>query len=70
MILYSTTTCPMCHMLAAKMDEKGIKYDKVTDTNILEEKGIMHVPILETDDGSRMNLAEAMYYINNLEGHE
>lgn len=67
MTLYSTISCPMCKMLATKMDEKGIRYEKVVDEDVLASKNIMHVPILETDDGRMMDLAEAMFYINNLE---
>ncbi len=63
MKLYSTPGCPMCQMLAQKMNEKNIKFEKVMDLDVLEEKNITHVPVLETDDGRLLNLPEALKYV-------
>lgn len=63
MTLYSTPSCPMCRMLAQKMDERHIPYEKIMDVDVLEQKGISHVPVLETDDGRMMDLAEALKFI-------
>lgn len=63
MKLYSTPTCPMCQMLAQKMNEKNMPYEKIMDIDVLESKNITHVPVLETDDGRMLDLAEALKFI-------
>lgn len=63
MKLYSTPTCPMCQMLAQKMNEKHMSYEKIMDIDVLESKNITHVPVLETDDGRMLDLAEALKFI-------
>ncbi len=63
MKLYSTPTCPMCQMLAQKMNEKHMPYEKIMDIDVLESKNITHVPVLETDDGRMLDLAEALKFI-------
>ena len=57
-ILY-TINCPRCHVLKEKLDLAGIKYRVVTDTNLLREKGVTHLPVLETD-GKMLGFAEAL----------
>lgn len=63
MILYSTPGCPMCQMLSQKMTERGISFEKHMDVAEMERKNIQHVPVLETDDGKMLSLAEALQYI-------
>lgn len=53
----------MCQMLAQKMSEKGIPFEKNMDVAEMERKKIQHVPVLETDDGKMLSLAEALQYI-------
>lgn len=53
----------MCQMLAQKMNEKQMSYEKVMDIDVLESKNITHVPVLETDDGRMLDLAEALKFI-------
>lgn len=65
-ILYSTG-CPKCKMLKAKLDTKGIKYDVVTDVNVMESKGFMSVPMLEIN-GEVMNYMKADEWIKNYKG--
>lgn len=67
MKLYSTPGCPMCQMLAQKMSEKNIQYEKVIDLDVLEKKNITHVPVLETDDGRMLNLPDALKYVTTRE---
>jgi hypothetical protein len=50
-------------MLAQKMSEKGIPFEKNMDVAEMERKKIQHVPVLETDDGKMLSLAEALQYI-------
>lgn len=53
----------MCHMLAKKMEENNVPFERCMDIDEMEKKGITHVPILETDDGQMLSLAEALQYI-------
>ena len=46
MTLYSTG-CPSCRLLKEKLDKFGKQYDLVTDKNIMRDKGIDKVPVLE-----------------------
>lgn len=63
MTLYSTPGCPMCQMLAKKMEERGIPFEKCMDVDTMQSIGIEHVPVLRTDDGTMLNLAEALRYV-------
>lgn len=62
--LYSTH-CPRCNVLEKKLTSKNIKYVEVNDINIMEQKGIMSVPVLEVD-GKMMSFTEANDWINNI----
>ena len=57
-ILYAIN-CPRCHVLKEKLDLAGIKYRVVTNTNVLREKGVTHLPVLEVG-GKMLGFAEAM----------
>lgn len=61
-ILYSTG-CPRCNVLKQKLDGKGIRYVTVNDVDIMTEKGIATVPVLEVD-GQMMPFKEAVDWIN------
>lgn len=40
------------------------------DTDVMAEKGIQTVPVMELDDGKRLNFAEALKYVEVLSnGH-
>ena len=62
-ILY-TIGCPNCRVLERKLDSKGIKYQSVTDLQIMEEKGIKSAPFLEVGD-ELMNFSQALRWVNN-----
>lgn len=64
--LYSLPGCPMCDMLAEKLDANKIQYTKVTGTDVMKIQGITHVPMLETEDGKLLSLADAMRYIEGV----
>lgn len=53
----------MCNMLAQKMTERGIPFEKNMDVAEMERRNIQHVPVLETDDGKMLSLTEALQYI-------
>lgn len=65
-ILFSTG-CPKCDVLKQKLDTAGIKYEVVSDAARLEAEGIDYVPVLEAD-GSRMEFAEAVKWVNERGG--
>lgn len=61
-ILYSNG-CPKCKVIEAKLKQKGIKYEHITDVEIMLEKGFMSMPVLEAN-GTTMNFTEANNWIN------
>jgi len=62
--LYSTG-CANCRVLESKMEAKGIKYEHISDIDVMREKGFMSVPMLEVD-GKVMNFAEANEWLKNI----
>lgn len=60
--LYTTESCPMCKMLKKKLEEKNIPFQLINDVDVLTEKNIMHVPVLEIDN-KYMNLKEALTWV-------
>lgn len=59
--LYSTG-CPRCNVLKQKLDSKNIEYTVINDVDIMTEKGIETVPVLEVD-GQLMKFPEAMKWV-------
>lgn len=62
-ILYSTG-CPQCHVLETKLNNKGIKYNVITDIAVMLNKGLVTVPVLEVD-GELLKFAAAVNFINH-----
>ena len=60
--LYSTG-CPRCNVLKQKLDSKNIEYTVVNDVDIMTEKGISAVPVLEVD-GQLLQFKEAVDWVN------
>lgn len=52
-ILYKSLVCPQCKVIQAKLDQKGIVYNMVTDVDAMVALGIKSIPTLEID-GERM----------------
>lgn len=65
MVLYTKENCPRCKVLKMKLDKKNIKYDEVSDIDLLISKGIKQAPILEVD-GEFMDLNKANTFLNSL----
>lgn len=65
-----TIHCPKCKVLETKLKQKNIKYEEITDENIIEKERLDEIPILELDNGERLKFAEANKYINSLQGCE
>lgn len=61
-ILYSTG-CPKCNVLKAKLDNKNIKYDVVSNVDIIMSKGISTVPVLEID-GQLLEFKKSVDWVN------
>ena len=63
-ILYSTH-CPRCEVLEEKLRRKGIKYIEENSVEVMQEKGIMSVPVLEYN-GELFDFGKAVKLINSL----
>lgn len=63
-ILYSTH-CPRCEVLEEKLKIKGIKYIEENSVEVMQEKGITSVPILEYN-GELLDFINAVKLINSL----
>jgi glutaredoxin len=63
-IILFTTGCPKCRVLEAKLKQKGIKYEEVTDMNVMTERRFLTVPVLEVN-GTTMNFTQAVEWANN-----
>ena len=61
--LYSTD-CPKCKVLETKLKQKNIDYEVCTDIEKMKSLKIMSAPILEMDDGNRLNFADAVKWVN------
>ena len=61
--LYSTN-CPKCKVLETKLKQKNIDYEVCTDIERMKSLKIMSAPILEMDDGNRLNFADAVKWVN------
>lgn len=62
-VMYGKEDCPQCEVLANKLTDAGIVYDKVLDVEAICKKGFMSAPILEVD----MTYAEAFQWVMDKE---
>jgi len=63
--LYSTN-CPKCKVLETKLNNKNISYEVCTDIDEMRLLKIMSAPVLEMEDGSRLNFTDAVKWVNNI----
>jgi glutaredoxin-related protein len=61
-VTFYSNNCPRCNILQQKLDEKGVIYEKVSDINIMRQKGFMSAPMFEVD-GNIMNYLEAINWV-------
>ena len=54
--------CPRCKVLKSKLDQKGIKYENITDVEVMKAKGFQEAPKLEVD-GVIMDFKTAVEWI-------
>lgn len=64
-VLYSTH-CPKCNVLEKKLNQKNINFKEVNDIEIMKDKNIFSVPVLEVD-GNMMDFATASKWVNTQE---
>lgn len=60
-ILY-TTHCPQCKVLEAKLKEKKINYSQITNVELMLQKGMDSVPVLEVE-GKLLNYSQALKWV-------
>ena len=60
--IYKTEHCPMCKLLTQKLEEKHIPFNVVSEINILKQKNILQVPMLEVNN-SLLNFQEALKWV-------
>ena len=54
--------CPRCRVLKSKLDHKNIKYENISDIELMKAKGFTEAPKLEVN-GVVMNFKEAVAWI-------
>lgn len=64
MILLYSNNCPRCTVLEAKLKNKNIKYEKITNIEIMQQKGIDNVPVLEKD-GQLLSFNESIKFVQD-----
>lgn len=64
MTLY-TTNCPKCKILESKLKAKNIKYDTVTDIEVMQRKGFHQAPMLEIGN-MVLGYLSAINYLNGV----
>ena len=63
-VLYSND-CPRCKILKQKLDAKQVKYEIVSDIDVMTEKGFMMLPMLDVN-GEIMEFGKAIEWVNKL----
>ena len=64
-----TTHCPRCKVLEAKLGQKGISYNEVTNVAEMEKLGIMSVPTLCIDKDDTYKLLDFKQSIDWVNEH-
>ena len=63
MIKLYSTGCPKCRVLEKKLAEKSIEYNLISDKDIMKEKGLSFLPVLEIDD-RLLEFKDAVNWVN------
>ena len=64
MITLYSTNCPKCKALEKQLNKIGIKYETITDKDLMISKGITSAPQLEID-GEMMDYMKAIRWAMN-----
>ena len=67
MTVYSSSSCPRCKVLKMKMDKANLNYDVVEDIEIMKEKGIKSIPVVELEDGRILDFSAAIAFVRDME---
>lgn len=59
-----TTHCPKCTILQKKLEAKNIQFNVVQDVQVMKEKKIMSVPVLQVD-GQKFDYYNAVKFVNS-----
>ena len=62
-IILFSSGCPKCKILESKLNQKEIKYEHITDIEIILEKGFLSMPMLQVGE-TIMNFTQANTWIN------
>ena len=54
--------CPRCKVLKSKLDQKGIKYEDISDVEVMKSKGFQEATKLDVN-GVVMDFKEAVKWI-------
>ena len=54
--------CPRCKVLKSKLDQKGIKYEDISDVEVMKSKGFQEAPKLDVN-GVVVDFKEAVKWI-------
>ncbi len=65
-ILYGVHGCPMCAALGELLKRHHIEYEKNEDTDYMISQNFDSIPMIEFDNGERLNYGEALQFLNNL----
>lgn len=67
MIVYSSSTCPNCRMIKAKLTKLGIDYIVNDNMEEMRELGIKGIPSIQLDDGTILDYTSSIKYVKELE---
>lgn len=59
-----TIHCPRCNVLEKKLANKKIEVEVIDDKERMVAEGLDLMPLLELDDGTRLNFADAVKWID------
>lgn len=65
--LYSMKGCPLCDRAKEVFEKTSTPYESIMDRDVLMQKGITHVPVLELDDGNLISGKPLAQYLQQLE---
>lgn len=66
MILYSLPNCPLCKVTKVKMQKANITFEECQDEEVLKQKNIDRLPVLEKDNGELLEFKEILNYISEV----
>lgn len=64
--IYTLPLCPKCNIIKEKMKSKNILFEEISEEKIIEEKGFVFLPVIETKEGDLItSFSEINKYIND-----